>query len=129
MAKNPKQPIQTKKHLARLEVERRQKRYLMIGIIVTVVLVVGVIAYGVINELVLKTRQPVAVVNGENITVDKFQTRVRYNRQQLIGNAINSYQIAQLFGDSPETQASFVSQISNIQSQLSPLVVGQQTLD
>ena len=70
-----------------------------------------------------------AVVNGENITTDTFQTRVRYNRQQMIGNAINSYQIAQLFGDSPETQANFVSQISNIQSQLSPLIVGQQTLD
>ncbi len=130
MAKNPKQPIQaTKKHLARMERERRQQRYITIGIIVTVVLVVGVIAYGVINELVLKARQPVAVVNGENITTDEFQTRARYNRQQLIGNAINAYQIAQLFGDSPETQANFVSQISNYQSQLSPLIVGQQTLD
>lgn len=129
MAKNPKQPIQTKKHLARMERERRQQRYILIGIIVTVVAVVGVIAFGLINERVLKARQPVATVNGERITTEEFQTRVRYTRQQLIGNAISSYQIAQLFGDSPETQASFVSQISNIQSQLSPLIVGQQTLD
>jgi parvulin-like peptidyl-prolyl isomerase len=129
MAKNPKQPIQTKKHLARMERERRQQRYITIGIVITLSLVVGVIAYGLINERVLKAQQPVAVVNGERITSDEFQTRVRYNRQQLIGNAISSYQIAQLFGDSPETQANFVSQISNIQSQLSPLLVGQQTLD
>jgi peptidyl-prolyl cis-trans isomerase D len=129
MAKNPRQPIQTKKHLARLERERRQQRLILIGIGITLALVIGVIAYGVINERVLKARQPVAVVNGERITTDDFQTRVRYNRQQLIGSAINSYQIAQLFGDSPETQASFISQISNIQSQLSPLVVGQQSLD
>lgn len=129
MAKNPKQPIQTKKHLARMERERRQQRYILIGIIITVVAVVGVIAFGFINERVLKARQPVAIVNGDRINTDEFETRVRYNRQQLIGNAISSYQIAQLFGDSPQTQASFVSQISNIQSQLSPLVVGQQTLD
>lgn len=129
MAKNPKQPIQTKKHLARMERERRQQRYILIGIIITVVAVVGVIAFGFINERVLKARQPVAIVNGDRINTDEFETRVRYNRQQLIGNAISSYQIAQLFGDSPQTQASFVNQISNIQSQLSPLVVGQQTLD
>ena len=34
-----------------------------------------------------------------------------------------------MFQDSPETQASFVNQISQIQSQLSPSLIGQQTLD
>lgn len=129
MAKNPKQPIISKKHLARQDRERMQQRYLLIGISVVIVLVIGVLIFGVVNERFLKAQQPVAVVNGDNITTQKFQTRVRYNRQDLIGRAINAYQIAELFGDSPETQANFVNQISSIQSQLQPLTVGQQSLD
>jgi peptidyl-prolyl cis-trans isomerase D len=129
MAKNPKQPIVTKKHLARQERERRQQRIIIICAVVVVVLIVGVLLYGFINERFLKAQQPVAVVNGDSITTNEFQSRVRYNRQDLIGRAINAYQIAQLFGDSPETQANFVSQISTIQNQLDPLTVGRQTLD
>ena len=34
-----------------------------------------------------------------------------------------------MFQDSPETQASFVNQLSQIQSQLNPTLIGQQTLD
>lgn len=129
MAKNPKQPLQTKKHLARIERERRQQRMIIIGVIVVAVLVVSVLLYGVLNERVLKAQQPVAVVNGEKITTREFQAMVRFNRQQLINRALNAYQIAQLFGDSPETAASFVSQISSVQSQLTSTIVGRQTLD
>lgn len=130
MAKNPKQqPIQTKKHLARQQREQRQQRYIWIAMIIFGVLVVAVILFGILNETVLKARQPVAVVNGESITTDEFEARVRYNRQQLIGNAAQAYQIAQLFGDSPQTQMNFVSQIAQIQAQMEPLTVGQSTLD
>lgn len=129
MAKNPKQPLQTKKHLARIERERRQQRMIIIGVIVVAVLVVGVLLYGILNERYFKAQQPVAVVNGERISTREFQALVRYNRQQLINRAINAYQIAQLFGDSPETAASFVSQISSVQSQLDSTIVGRQTLD
>jgi peptidyl-prolyl cis-trans isomerase D len=129
MAKNPRQPLQTKKHLARLERERRLQRILLISIIVVAVLVVGVLAYGYINENYLKAQQPVATVNGDKITTERFQSQVRYNRQSLISQAVQSYQIAQLFGDSPQTQANFVSQISNIQAQLDTATTGRQTLD
>jgi len=40
------------------------------------VLVVAVILFGILNETVLKARQPVAVVNGESITTDEFEARV-----------------------------------------------------
>lgn len=129
MAKNPKQPIVTKKHLARQERERRQQRIIIISAIVVAVLIVGVLLFGFINERYLKAQQPVAVVNGDSITTERFQARVRYIRQQLINQAANAYQIAQLFGDNPDTQANFVSQISSIQSQMDPTTVGRQTLD
>lgn len=129
MAKNPKQPLQTKKHLARQQREKMQQRYILIGTASILVIVVAVIIYGLLNESVLKVRQPVAVVNGDSVLTNEFQSRVRYNRQQLIGNAAQAYQIAQLFGDSPQTQANFVSQIAQIQAQMEPLTVGQSTLD
>lgn len=47
----------------------------------------------------------------------------------MIGNAINTYQFIQLFNDSPETQAQFTSQLSQIQNQLSSQPLGQQVID
>jgi hypothetical protein len=129
MAKNPKQPIQTKKHLARLERERQQRRFIIIGTVVVLVLVAAVIVYGVLNETVLKANQPVARVDGESIVTRAFETRVRYNRQQLINSAANTYQIAQLFGDSPQSQMNFVSQLAQIQAQMESEAIGRSTLD
>ncbi len=129
MAKNPKQPIISKKHLARQERERRQQRYLIIGITVVGILIAGVLLFGFINERYLKAQQPVASVNGDSITTSEFQSRVRYNRQDFISRAVNAYQIAELFGDSPDTQANFINQISTIQSQMQPEAIGQLTLD
>jgi parvulin-like peptidyl-prolyl isomerase len=124
-----KRPIPTKKHLARQERENLQRRYIIIGTTAVILLVVGLIAYGIISEVVLKPLQPVATVNGERIATRDFQARVRYFRQQLIGNAINNYQFAQMFTDSPETMSSFVNQLAQIQAQLEPTVIGQQVLD
>lgn len=131
MAKNPKRkvPIQTKKHLARLERERLYRRYLLIGSIAVVVLSVGLVIFGVLNERVLKLRQPVAIVNGERISTAAFQAQVRYARQSLISNAVNTYQFVQLLADNPDTQASFAGQLAQVQAQLSPTILGQQVLD
>ncbi len=124
-----RQPIPTKKHMARLEREQRQRRIIIIATSAVVIVVVALIAYGIISEVYLKPRQPVAVVNEDEISTQDFQSMVRFNRQQLVDNALNTFQFMQMFQDSPETQASFVNQISQIQSQLSPSLVGQQTLD
>jgi len=131
MAKNPRK-IQTqlsRKHLARLERERRQTRLIVLGAIVVIIVVVGLISYGVLSESVLKALQPVAIVNGDRITTRDFQGQTRYQRQGLIGNAVNTYQFVQLFGDSPETQASIAGQLIQAQSQLEPTTMGQQVLN
>lgn len=124
-----RQPIPTKKHMARLEREQRQRRIILIAMIAILVTVVGLIAYGVISEVFLEPMQPVAVVNGDEISTRDFQAMVRFNRQQLVNNALSTFQFMQMFQDSPETQASFVNQLSQIQSQLNPTLIGQQTLD
>lgn len=129
MARERKAPIQTKKHLARQEREQIQRRYIMIGTVVVLALVVGLVLFGILNETVFKAREPVAIVNGDNITTESWQKRVRYARQQLVGSAINTYQFVQLFGDSPETQAQIGGQLSQIQAQLEPISMGNSVLD
>ena len=51
--------------MARLERERTQQRYLLIGAGVVMVLVVGLILYGVLDQPVFKPMQPVAKVGNE----------------------------------------------------------------
>lgn len=129
MARNPKQRMVTKKHLARLQREERQRRFILIGAIIVVVLVLGLIGFGLLEQYYLSSIRPVADVNGERITTAQFQAQARYTRQRLINNAVQSTQLMQYFGDSAEMLASIQNQIAQIQAQLDPQVAGQSTLD
>lgn len=129
MAKQIQKTFKTKKHLARQERERRQIRLMLFVLAVIVFVIVGVIGYGILDQTYLKGVQPVAIVNGEKVTVNDYQAQVRYTRQQLISNAINTYQLIQIMGQSGGTQASFINQLSQIKAQLIPNTVGRQVLD
>jgi len=131
MAKNPRQrqQIVSKKHLARMQREQRQSRIITISAIVVLVAVIGLIVYGVLNERVLKGLQPVAVVNGDKITSNDFQSQVRLARQNLVSSAMQTYQFGQMFGDNPQFMSSTLSQLYQIQSQLEPTTVGNQVLE
>jgi foldase protein PrsA len=112
----------TKKHLARLEKENRQKKFLMYGIIAIVVIIVAVIAFGVLNNTVLKDAKPVAKVGNTTITVKQFEDRVRYDRYQQI-NSFQSYATSYF-------ASFFQSQLISMQNQLdSYLQFGSDTLD
>ncbi|MDD5467104.1 MAG: peptidylprolyl isomerase [Anaerolineales bacterium] len=129
MAKTTKKPIITKKHLARLEKEQIQRRYILILSLAIVVAVFGLIGYGLLDQYYLRDRKPVAIVNGEKITVKEFKSTVRYRRQQLIRSATQTYEFIQLFANSPDAQFSFISQLEQIQNSLTPMIIGQDMLD
>ncbi len=131
MAKNPrqKQTFVTKKHLARQQREQRSIRMITISAIVVIVAVIGLIGFGVLNERVLKGLQSVAIVNGEKITTNEFQAQARLARQNLVDNALSTYQFAQQFGNNPQFLSSLSSQLSQIQSQLEPVILGNQVLE
>ena len=122
MAPNPK--IQSKKHIARLERERRQTKliqYIAIGVVAAVILIVG---YGYLDINVLQKLQPVAEVNGEKITTKEFQARVTIQRNQLLNQYVEYLQYQQVFG--MDTSA----QLQQIESSLNtPTIVGQQVMD
>jgi peptidyl-prolyl cis-trans isomerase D len=130
MAKNPKKNLPpTKKHLARLERERLQRRNIIIASLVVLVAVVGLVAYGILSESVFKAIQPVAIVNGDKVLTKDFQAQSRYYRYTMVQQANSTFQFAQLFGSDTANLSTFVNQLQQIQIQLSSGTVAQQVLD
>ncbi len=119
---NPK--VVTKKHLARLERERRQIALIRAIAVVGVVIVVALLAYGYLKLNVLSLRESVEEVNGVKITSGEWQERVKLQRMQLV-NVYNQYSFYQQnFGIDYSQQ---LQQISGMMA--SPETVGQQALD
>src|SRR6185295_2365381 len=125
MAKPSNTPrVVSKKHIARLERERRQVNLIRVIAIAGIVIVAGLLLYGYLKLNVLLFREPVAEVNGVKITTGEWQERVRFQRVQML-NVYNQYSFYQQnFGvDYSQQMQQIVSQLS------SPEVIGQQALD
>jgi peptidyl-prolyl cis-trans isomerase D len=123
MAKQPNQKALTKKHQARLEKERIQQRYLVIGSAVVIILVVSLIIYGILDQTVIKAMRPVAKVGSESITTSAFQKEVRFQRVQKI------QQLQQYMSD-PFIIQIYGSYITQLASQLQDsTTMGQSVLD
>jgi len=129
MTRVTKQQYLTKKHLARLERERRQTRLILLGSIIVVIAVFMLLGYGVLNEKILKPRRPVAEVGKDKITASDFQEYARFMRQQYINQYVQTYQLAQLFGSDANSKSYFDSSMQQIQSQLEPATLGQNVLN
>ena len=119
----PKEKVVSKKHIARLERERRQVKliqYIAIGVVVAVILI---LAYGYLDINYLQGRQPVVEVNGDKITTNEFQARVVLQRNDLLTQYLQYTQYQQFGLDTS-------AQLQQIESTLStPSIVGQQVLD
>lgn len=122
MAPNPK--IESKKHIARLERERRQTQLIKIIAIVVVVSVALILGYGYLDISVLQKLQPVVEVNGEKITTKEFQGRVQIQRNQLVNQYFEFQQYQQYFGMDVNLQLEQIQMALN-----DPTTVGQQVID
>ena len=124
MAKQNSPKTITKKHIARLERERRQVNLIRSIAIAGIVIVVGLLAYGYLRLNVFALREPVARANGVTVTTGEWQERVKFQRAQLL-NAYNQYQFyQQSFG------FDYSQQLQEITTTLSvPEILGQQVLD
>lgn len=81
MAKRPtpERPRLTRRQQSRAHKEARTRKWLITGTIVVAVLVVGVIAFALINENIIKPNRVVLTVNGDEVTADVFEERVKFN--------------------------------------------------
>lgn len=129
MAKGQKSQIVTKKHLARQQRERLQNRYILVISIAVIIIVVGLIGYGVVQQYVLTPQQPVAKVGSAVITTEQFQTYARYLRLQYIQQYQQYQQLAQMFG-SDQSSLNYIQQyLTQIQYYLEPTNTGQSALN
>lgn len=126
MANEKPVKIVTKKHLARLERERRQTRIITAIAVLIITAVIGLITYGILNETVLLARRPILTVNGESVKVREFKIRVKAQRQQMVDTYMQYYQLYQMFGMDPSQDTN----LTQIQTQLdTPSQVGSDVLN
>ena len=121
---SPTPKVVTKKHMARLERERRQSNIIRVIAISGIVIVALLLGYGYLKLNVLQLREPIAEVNGVTITTGQWQERVQLQRVNLL----NLYQTYQFY------QQSFGMDTSQQQQQIqltlqSPEILGQDVLD
>jgi parvulin-like peptidyl-prolyl isomerase len=115
--------ITTKKHIARLERERRQVALIKTISITAIVIAVLLVGYGILDTTYLRFRKPVAEVNGETISLGYWQERVQYSRLNLANNLQQYQYYQQNFG------MDLSQQIQQIQGLLQiPETLGDQVL-
>ncbi len=123
-------PMSTRKHLARAERERVQRRWIIAGTLVVLLIAAGLIIFGWLQGAVIQPRQPVAVVNGEEITTAQFQSRVRLARLGLISQAQNAESLLSMFGGDESISNMIQQQIASIGQQLAdPSALGLNVLE
>ena len=122
-------PPQNKKFLAQKEREDRQKRIIIISTITVLVLVFGLVIYGIVDKYVLQPKTPVVEVGSQSLYVDEFDQQVRWARRNLILQVDQILMTFQQLGGSEELAAYFEGQLNLILAQLDdPLVIGQEVL-
>ncbi|MBI4770535.1 MAG: SurA N-terminal domain-containing protein, partial [Chloroflexi bacterium] len=96
------------------------------GAVAVTVIVLGVIGFGLLDQLVLQPRQPVAKVNDVEISTVEFQKAVRFQRVQLLAR----YAQLQFFAQDPQAAQYFAGQLQQIQSLLDDSqTLGRQVLN
>lgn len=127
----PNQKHINKKHLAHLEVIHRQDRIIRISALVIMLLVVGIVGYGVLTNTVLLPYREVASVNNDKITAGEFQTQVKIQRIQAINRYMQYIQYAQMLGiQDPLNDSNFGPVLQQDSSRLNSTdVMGQEVVD
>lgn len=129
MAKNKAPKVATKKHLARLERERRQTRAIVAIAAAIILIILGLFAYAVLEQTVLRAYKPIVEVNGDIVRGREFQIRARLQRQQIIDRYLQNYVLAQSFGigeDDPYLQQVRQQTEDELNS---PYFIGQNVVD
>lgn len=87
----------TKKSTRQSMREEKQNRLIIIGFIITAILIVGMVAYALLYDTVIKNYIPVAKVGNVNIDNTYFEQRVRLERNSHIQQFTMIYEQYQMF--------------------------------
>ncbi len=132
MSKNEYGTKGNKKHAHLSKQEKKQQKIIITSFIVVAILIVGSIAFGLLNEYVFKYNRPVATINGEKLMPAEFEKQVRYSRYQLMEQYLQYANLAQMFGGDPAMGGQFTETLSEIENNLAPanaVEIGTTVLD
>lgn len=106
--------VATRKHIARLERERRQVALIRTISIISIAIVLLLIGYGILDSAYLRYRKPIAEVNGEVISLGYWQERLQWQRAQLVQTLQTYMFYQQSFGmDTAQQQQEIQFQLQN----------------
>lgn len=112
----------TKKQIARSRKEARQLRIIWIGVGIVGAILLGVLAFGLIRELVVVPNAPVATVNGSRISQREFEPLLNYRRFRLHDQILSlKYQLQQIDTSSQDNQfivSFYEQQLQQLESML-----------
>ena len=97
--KKTSRKLSTKKHMARDQREAQQTRIILIITAIVGTLILGLVGYGIIDQVLIRPNKPVAQVGETTITVRDFESYVQYSRVQLLNQTFQYYTFYQQFGD------------------------------
>ena len=122
-------PPHNKKFLAQKEKEDRQKRIIIIATISVLVIVFGLVAYGVIDRFVLTPKITIIELEDQTISADQFEQQVKWRRRNLIMDVDQMLMTFQQLGGTQEVFGYFEQQLMlAVNSLQQPLLVGQEVL-
>ncbi len=122
-------PPQNKKFLAQKDKEDRQKRIIIISTISILVVVFGLIVYGVVDKYVLQPKIPVIELESYTIYADDFEQQVKWYRRNLILQIDQTIQTFEQLGGTSDLFAYFEQQLMTSVAQLEqPLVLGSDVI-
>lgn len=123
--KSKKPKVATKKHVARLERERRQVALVRTVAIVMFGVIALLIGYGYLDINYLQLQKPVVEVNGQQVTVKQWQERVQLERVNL-ANLYQRYQFfQQVYGMDVSQQIQELEYYSQSPEALGQLVINR----
>lgn len=121
----------TPKDVVRRRRDRLQNRNLFIGLGAVAAVIIGLLATALIQEFVVKSSSPVALVDGVRIRTDDFQKRVLFEWDSVQRQLSQWLQLQVQYGpDEEEGGGLFEQQIAQLRSQLeNPDMLSLQVLD
>ncbi len=120
---------QNKKFLAQREIEDRQKRIVIISTIAVLVIVIGLVIYGVVDRYVFRARTTIIELESYTVTAEEFEQQIRWSRRNLIAEIDQILMTFQQLGGTPEVFSYFEQQLTLSTTKLEqPLLIGQEVL-
>lgn len=114
----------TRKQISRQTRDERTRRRIIYGTALVLGIVVLVLAYGLVDQYILKPRRPVAIVNGTQISREAYEKRLKY-RQWDYGNYLRQLEAQRAIYAQDKDQSYIVElidqQISNLQTEIANL--------